>query len=131
MKLMKFYIGLIGSGKTTLYRKLNEEKTEYAVEIELPQSCTNDEELKLQLFNAFYKSKNIDSIIAHPYYLPKNFKDLISESDEVIFLDIDYKTRLSRIKKRSKRNHNKCVIFPKELLDKEEIDFKKFKEALK
>ena len=70
---MKIIIGLVGSGKTTLYRKLNESKELYAVEIELPQSCLNDEEVKVKLFTLFYYNPNIDCIIAHPYYLPNDF----------------------------------------------------------
>lgn len=124
---MKFIIGLTGSGKTTTYRTLNENKILNAVEIELPQSCLKDEKLKVSLFNLYYKNPNIDCIISHPYYLPKDFWDRISEKDEVYYLDIPLKHRLRRIKKRSKKLKVKENIFPKEFIKQEEEDFIKFK----
>lgn len=128
---MIFYIGLVASGKTTLYRKLNEEKTMYAVEIELPQSCINDEDIKLKLFNIYYKSKSIDCIISSPCYLPNNFTSLISESDRVIFLDVDRKIREDRIRERSNKIYSNCVIFSKELLDMEENKMNEIQRKLK
>lgn len=124
---MKFIIGLAGSGKTTLYRRLNENKILNAVEIELPQSCLKEEKLKVSLFNLYYKNPNIDCIISHHYYLPKDFWGRIREKDEVYYLDIPLKQRIKRIKKRSKKLKVKENIFPKEFLEKEEEDFIKFK----
>lgn len=125
---MKFIIGLVASGKTTLYRKLNEEKICNAVEIELPQSCINDEFIKSKLFELFYYNNNIDCIIAHPYYLPNDFWERVNPKDEFMFLDVPIKERTKRIKKRSKKLRIKTTIFPKEFLEKEEEDFIKFKE---
>lgn len=128
---MIFYIGLVASGKSTLYRKLNEERIMKAVEIELPQSCMKDEDIKLKLFTIFYKSKNIDCIIASPVFLPNNFPALIEESDRVIFLDVDRKVREERIKNRSKSINSSCDIFDKEILDFEEEKLKELKLNLK
>lgn len=124
---MKFIIGLAGSGKTTLYRRLNENKILNAVEIELPQSCLKDEKIKNELFNLYYNNPNIECIIAHPYYLPNDFWNRISQKDIVYYLDIPLKQRIKRIKKRSKKLKVKENIFPKELVEKEEEDFIKFK----
>lgn len=124
---MKFIIGLVGSGKTTLYRQLNENKILNAVEIELPQSCLKDEKLKVSLFDLYYKNPNIDCIISHPYYLPNDFWSKISEKDEVYYLDIPFKKRIKRIKKRSKKIGIKENIFPEEFMEKEEEDFMIFK----
>ena len=124
---MKIIIGLVGSGKTTLYRKLNESKELYAVEIELPQSCLNDEEVKVKLFTLFYYNPNIDCIIAHPYYLPNDFWQRITSMDEILYLDLPIKKRVRRIKKRSRKLKVKANIFPIEFIDQEEIDFDVFK----
>lgn len=124
---MKIIIGLVGSGKTTLYRKLNESKELYAVEIELPQSCLNDEEVKVKLFTLFYYNPNIDCIIAHPYYLPNDFWQRITSMDEILYLDLPIKKRVRRIRKRSRKLKVKTNIFPNEFIDQEEIDFDVFK----
>lgn len=121
-------IGLVASGKTTLYRKLNEEKTSYAVEIELPQSCINDDEIKQKLFNIYYNSPNIETIIAHPYYLPQNFWELISEEDNVQILRVDKEERMSRAEARSKSYESTCKIFNNDFFDKEEAFLKMFLE---
>ena len=118
---MKIIIGLVGSGKTTLYRQLNENKEMNAVEIELPQSCINDELLKSKLFELYYHNNNVDCIIAHPYYLPKNFHKRISKQDTIIYLDMPLDERLERIKKRSKElETNPRLIFPRDYLLEEE-----------
>lgn len=125
--------GLIGSGKTTLYRKLNEEKKANAVEIELPQVCISNEYLLEHLFKLYLYDKNIDTIILHPYFLCANFKEIINESGIVVkytFLDIPFEERIKRINKRSKGIKSKCKIFSLETLKQEEIYFKKFKEIL-
>lgn len=122
-------IGLVGSGKTELYRKLNENRQMYAVEIELPQSCINDEKLKVDLFNLFYFNPNIECIIAHPYYLPKNFWKIVKSTDEIIYLNLSLKERLRRIRKRSKSLKVQLNIFPKDFIKKEESNFIIFKEA--
>lgn len=124
---MRLIIGLVGSGKTTLYRQLNENKELYAVEIELPQSCLQDEYLKVKIFDLFYLSKNIDCIITHPYYLPCDFWQRISTTDEIVYLDLPLNERLRRIKKRSKSLNVTGNIFPLDFIIKEEIDFIKFK----
>lgn len=125
---MKIIIGLVGSGKTTLYRQLNENKTMSAVEIELPQSCINDELLKSKLFELYYHNNNIDCIIAHPYYLPKDFWQRVSDEDTIIYLDTPLDERLERIKKRSKElETNPRLIFPREYLLEEEEYLRKFK----
>lgn len=126
---MIFYIGLVGSGKSTLYRKLNENKELSAVEIELPNSCDKDEKLKKHLFDIFYNSSNIDAIIAHPYYLPKDFWLLINREDKIIYLELPLKERIKRIKKRSKEHNIKENYFTKEFIEKEEQYFKEFKNA--
>jgi deoxyadenosine/deoxycytidine kinase len=126
---MRFIIGLVGSGKTTLYRQLNENKTMNAVEIELPQSCINDELLKSKLFELYYHNNNVDCIIAHPYYLPKDFWQRVSDEDTIIYLDIPLDERLERIKKRSKElETNPGLIFPWDYLLGEEECLRKFKE---
>jgi len=118
----KLIIGPVGSGKTTLYRKLNEEKITNAVEIELPQSCINDEEIKEKLFDIFYNSPNIDVIISHPYYLPKDLKGI-----EIEFLEIPFQERIKRINNRNKQSGNDCKIFDENFLKEEEIYFNNFK----
>lgn len=126
--------GLVGSGKTTLYRKLNEEKKANAVEIELPQSCINNDLLKEQLFRLFLFDKSIEIIILHPYYLCLDFLEIIKESGIKVtfeFLDIPFKERLKRIKKRSKQISSKCNIFPIEYLKLEEKYFEKLKNIIK
>lgn len=127
---MKIFIGLVGSGKTTLYRKLNENKEMDAVEIELPQSCLNDDKLKVAIFNLYYFNPNIQCIIAHPYYLPKDFHLRIKSTDVIIYLNLPFKERLRRIKKRSKMLNIKTKIFSLEFIQKEEKDFIKFKKEV-
>ena len=128
---MKYIIGLIASGKTTLFRQLNERKESYAVEIELPQSCLNDEKIKKKLLKMFSESENIETIIAHPYYLPKDFYKRIKETDNITYLDIPLKERLKRIKERCEANGtDRNLIFPDWYLEKEEKDFKKFKDVI-
>lgn len=124
---MIIIIGLVGSGKTTLYRKLNENQELYAVEIELPQSCLYDDKLKEELFKLYYFNPNIECIIAHPYYLPKDFWQRISSTDEIIYLDLPIKERLRRIEKRTKSLKVTENIFPPEFIKKEEEDFNIFK----
>ncbi len=124
-----FYIGLVGAGKTTLYRQLNENKQANAVEIELPQSCLNDEFTKSKLFELFYYNNNIDCIIAHPYYLPKDFWQRVSKKDTIRYLDMPLDERVERIKKRSKEiGTNPSLIFPWDYLLGEEECLRKFKE---
>ena len=109
--------GLVGSGKTTLYRYLNEQKISYAVEIELPQSCKDDEELKETLSRLYINNKNIETIIVHPYYLPSNWKEIVGEV-KIELLDIPFEERLERIIKRSKDNK---IFSLKFLLEEEEM----------
>lgn len=130
----KIIFGLVGSGKTTLYRKLNEEKRANAVEIELPQSCINNDLLKEQLFRLFLFDKGIETIILHPYYLCLNFLEIIKESGIKVtfeFLDVPFKERLKRIKKRSKEISSNCKIFPIECLKLEEEYYEKLKTIIK
>ena len=125
---MKIIIGLVGSGKTTLYRQLNENKQSNAVEIELPQSCINDELLKSKLFELYYHNNNINCIIAHPYYLPKDFWQRISNKDAVMYLDIPLDERLERIKKRSEElETNPDTLFSTEFIKQEEEYYINFK----
>ena len=109
--------GLVGSGKTTLYRYLNEQKILYAVEIELPQSCKDDEELKETLLRLYINNKNIETIIVHPYYLPSNWKEIVGEV-KIELLDIPFEERLERIIKRNKDNK---IFSLKFLLEEEEM----------
>ena len=60
----KIIFGLVGSGKTTLYRKLNEQKISYAVEIELPQSCKDDEEYEITVLYANKEAKFKIKVVA-------------------------------------------------------------------
>ena len=113
----KIIFGLVGSGKTTLYRKLNEQKISYAVEIELPQSCKDDEELKETLLRLYINNKNIEIIIVHPYYLPSNWKEIVGEV-KIELLDIPFEERLERIIKRNKDNK---IFSLKFLLEEEEM----------
>lgn len=113
----KLIIGLVGSGKTTLYRYLNEQKISYAVELELPQSCKDDEELKENLLKLYINNKNIETIIAHPYYLPSNWKEIVGEV-EIELLDVSVEERLKRIAERSGQKLNK--IFPIQFILEEE-----------
>lgn len=113
----KIIFGLVGSGKTTLYRKLNEQKISYAVEIELPQSCKDDEKLKETLLRLYINNKNIETIIVHPYYLPSNWKEIVGEV-KIELLDIPFEERLERIIKRSKDNK---IFSLKFLLEEEEM----------
>lgn len=117
IKTKKIIFGLVGSGKTTLYRKLNEQKISYAVEIELPQSCKDDEELKETLLRLYINNKNIETIIVHPYYLPSNWKEIVGEV-KIELLDIPFEERLERIIKRSKDNK---IFSLKFLLEEEEM----------
>jgi adenylate kinase family enzyme len=128
---MKIVIGLVGSGKTTLYRKLNENKELNAVEIELPQSCLKNDELINAIFKLFYNSQDIECIIAHPYYLPKDLFKLISPADEIILLEVPLKERLKRIKKRSKELKVKSNIFPMEFILNEEGFLTELKRRIK
>lgn len=132
--LKQIIFGLVGSGKTTLYRKLNEEKETNAIEIELPQSCINNDLLKEQLFRLFLFDKGIETIILHPYYLCLNFLEIIKESGIKVtfeFLDVPFKERLKRIKKRSKKISSNCKIFPIECLKLEEEYYEKLKTIIK
>ena len=113
----KIIFGLVESGKTTLYRKLNEQKISYAVEIELPQSCKDDEELKETLLRLYINNKNIETIIVHPYYLPSNWKEIVGEV-KIELLDIPFEERLERIIKRNKDNK---IFSLKFLLEEEEM----------
>lgn len=134
IRTKKIIFGLVGSGKTTLYRKLNEEKEENAIEIELPQNCINNDLLKEQLFRLFLFDKSIETIILHPYYLCLDFLEIIKESGIKVtfeFLDVSFKKRLKRIKKRSKQINSKCKIFPIEYLKLEEKYFEKLKNIIK
>jgi len=128
---MKIVIGLVGSGKTTLYRQLNENKELNAVEIELPQSCLKNDELINAIFKLFYNSQDIECIIAHPYYLPKDLFKLISPADEIILLEVPLKERLKRIKKRSKELKVKSNIFPMEFILNEEGFLTELKRRIK
>lgn len=126
--------GLIGSGKTTLYRKLNEEKKANAVEIELPQVCIPNDYLLEHLFKLYLYDKNIDTIILHPYFLCTNFKEIINESGIIVkytFLDIPFEERIKRINKRSKQISSNCKIFSTEYLKLEEKYFEKLKNIIK
>lgn len=131
MKNKKIIIGLVGSGKTTLYRKINEEQKAYAVEIELPQSCRYDEKLKKKLFKCFYKNKNIDIIILHPYYLPCDFVKLLSKEDQIEFLEVSLEERKERIIQRSKNIKSECKIFDENFIKEEEEYFKILKKQIK
>ena len=125
--------GLIGSGKTTLYRKLNEEKRANAVEIELPQVCAYNDYLLEHLFKLYLYDKAIDTIILHPYFLCSNFKEIIKESGIIVkytFLDVSFEERVKRIKKRSKDINSKCEIFSLVLLKNEEVYYREFKKLI-
>ena len=123
----KLILGLVGSGKTTLYRYLNEQKISYAVEIELPQNCKDDEELKENLLQLYINNENIETIIVHPYYLPSNWKEIVGDI-EIELLDISIKERLKRIVARSGRKLNK--IFPIQFILEEEKMWEKLKNNL-
>lgn len=127
---MRYIIGLVGSGKTTLYRKLNEEKQCNAVEIELPQSCIGNNKFINKLFKLYLSNPSIDCIIAHPYYLPKHFQKYIKENDTIEFLEIPFKERFERILKRSNEINSDCQIFSIDYLYKEEQTLLKLKESL-
>lgn len=134
MKEKTIIFGLVGSGKTTLYRKLNEEKRANAVEIELHQVCAYNDYLLEHLFRLYLYDKNIDTIILHPYLLCSNFKEIINESGIIVkytFLDVSFEERLKRIKKRSKQISSNCKIFPIEYLKLEEKYFEKLKNIIK
>ena len=123
----KLILGLVGSGKTTLYRYLNEQKISYAVEIELPQSCEDDEELKETLLRLYINNKNIETIIVHPYYLPNNWKEIVGDI-EIELLDISIQERLKRIVARSGQKLNK--IFPIQFILEEEKMWERLKSNL-
>ena len=123
-----FYIGLVGGGKTTLYRQLNENKEMNAVEIELPRSCLNDEVFISNLFDLYYYNDNIDCIIAHPCCLPHDFWRRISKKDTIRYLDIPLDERIARIKKRSKEiETNPDTLFSTEFIKQEEEYYINFK----
>lgn len=123
----KLILGLVGSGKTTLYRYLNEQKISYAAEIELPQSCKDDEELKENLLKLYINNENIETIIIHPYYLPTNWKEIVGEV-EIELLDISIEERLKRIVARSGEKLNK--IFPIQFILQEEKMWEELKNNL-
>ena len=123
----KLILGLVGSGKNTLYRHLNEQKLSYAVEIELPQSCKDDEELKETLLRLYINNKNIETIIVHPYYLPSNWKEIVGDI-EIELLDISIQERLKRIVARSGQKLNK--IFPIQFILEEEKMWERLKSNL-
>ena len=123
----KLILGLVGSGKTTLYRHLNEQKISYAVEIELPQNCKDDEELKETLLRLYINNKNIETIIVHPYYLPSNWKEIVGDI-EIELLDISIQERLKRIVARSGQKLNK--IFPIQFILEEEKMWERLKSNL-
>ena len=118
---------MVGSGKTTLYRHLNEQKISYAVEIELPQSCKDDEELKETLLRLYINNKNIETIIVHPYYLPSNWKEIVGDI-EIELLDISIEERLKRIVARSGQKLNK--IFSIQFIFEEEKMWERLKSNL-
>lgn len=123
----KLILGLVASGKTTLYRHLNEQKISYAVEIELPQSCKDDEKLKETLLRLYINNKNIETIIVHPYYLPSNWKEIVGDI-EIELLDISIEERLKRIVARSGQKLNK--IFPIQFILEEEKMWERLKSNL-
>lgn len=120
----KLIVGLVGSGKTTFYRYLNEQKISYAVEIELPQSCKEDEKLKESLLKLYINNINIETIIVHPYYLPSNWQEIVGDI-EIELLEVSVEERLKRIIKRSGKNLNK--IFPLQFILEEEQMWEEFK----
>lgn len=124
---MRYIIGLIGSGKTTLYRKLNEEKQCNAVELELPQSCIGDNKFITTLFELYLNNPNINCIIAHPFYLPKDFYKYLTGDDTVEFLDVPLQERMRRILIRSEEINSKCQIFDVEFLHLEEKALRELK----
>lgn len=109
-------IGLVGSGKTTLYRWLNLHEGFNSVELELPPACRDDEETKKEVFNAFIASENIDVIISHPFFLPKDFK---KNASVVYLLDVSREERERRIELRNEREY-----FDDAFLEKEEAALK-------
>lgn len=96
MEKKKLILGLVASGKSTLYRRVNELKMFNAVEIELPQSCINDEALKSALLSLYMNDDNIDMIITHPYYLSQDYLKYLDQL-ELFYLDIPLKERLDRM----------------------------------
>lgn len=126
MKKKKLVLGLVASGKSTLYRQVNELKKFNAVEIELPQSCTKDEALKSALLSLYINDDNIDMIITHPYYLSQDYLKYLNQL-ELFYLDIPLKERLERIQLRSASiNTNSNNLFPVDFISTEEESFKKF-----
>ncbi len=126
MKKKKLVLGLVASGKSTLYRQVNELKKFNAVEIELPQSCTKDEALKSALLSLYVNDDNIDMIITHPYYLSQDYLKYLNQL-ELFYLDIPLKERLERIQLRSASiNTNSNNLFPVDFISTEEESFKKF-----
>ena len=117
---MKFIIGLVASGKTTLYRKLNEEKICNAMEIELPNICVGDEKLQKKLFNLYYNNKNIDMIIAHPLFMYKGWYKRLNKNDTIKIINVPTEERIKRIDKRSKEINSKQILFTEGFIDFEE-----------
>lgn len=114
MKKTRIILGLVASGKTTLYRKLNEEKICNAVEIELPQSCFHDENMKKTLMDLYLNSESIDCIIVHPYFLPKDFEY------DFEYLNVPIDERKRRAIKRSVLMDSDCIIFNGDFFEREE-----------
>lgn len=126
MKKKKLILGLVASGKSTLYRQVNELKKFNAVEIELPQSCMKDEALKSALLSLYINDDNIDMIITHPYYLSQDYLNYIDRL-ELFYLDVPLKERIKRMQLRSASiNTNSNNLFPAEFISIEEESFRKF-----
>lgn len=126
MKKKKLILGLVASGKSTLYRQVNELKKFNAVEIELPQSCMKDEPLKSALLSLYINDDNIDMIITHPYYLSQDYLNYIDRL-ELFYLDVPLKERIKRMQLRSASiNTNSNNLFPAEFISIEEESFRKF-----
>lgn len=124
---MIIVIGLVATGKTSLYRWINEQGKGSAVELELPQSCIQDNELCTNLFKLYYNNKNITHIIVHPYFLPQQFWTMISHNDTIILLNkLTISERQQRITQRSKAIglcQSEVKIFPAEYLAQEEQEW--------
>lgn len=127
---MHYIIGLVGSGKTTIYRKLNEEQQKNSIEMEFPPSCLYNDEFKTEVFNLFRDNSDIDCIISHPFYLPKNFVDLICKEDKVEILSMPMDERIKRIKNRSDAINSNCKIFSDDYLCEEEKYLNELKHRL-
>lgn len=134
MKNKTIVLGLVGSGKTTLYRKLNEENTATAVEIELPQACIENDAIKETLLKLYLEDKDIDTIITHPYFLCKDFIRIVDNSGVSVkyeILEIDFEKRFKRVRNRSSNLNINCQIFPIDFLLKEEKNLKNLKNLIK